>query len=409
MWIDLSPLKANRDYRLLFISQVVSFLGSMMTYVAIPVQVYSITQSSKMVGMVSALQLIPLLVFGLLGGSVADRFDRKRLLIVSELLMAVGAIALTINAFIPAPSFALIIIVSFLMQAVSAFHRPAMDALTQKLVPEKDYASIGALGSLRSSTGAILGPAIGGLLIASFGPGAVYIVDTVSFGIATGCIAMMKSDLRVSSKEAAKTLSHMWEGVVYASKKPVLIGTYLVDIIAMAFAFPVAIFPALSQQWGGADAAGNMFAAMSVGSLLMTGISGWTKGVKHKGRGVVWAASAWSLAILALAFATTLWQALLCLVIAGAFDMLSGLYRGIIWNEAIPNTMRGRMAGIEMISYMSGPLIGGARVGWMADKFGISYALSFGAFISVFGVLAVGLFIRGFWNYAGVNAPAAKA
>jgi MFS family permease len=409
MWIDLSPLKANRDYRLLFTSQVVSYLGSMMTYVAIPVQVYALTQSSKMVGLVSALQLIPLLVFGLLGGSVADRFDRKRLLIVSEILMAIGALSLTINAFLPSPSFILIVVVSFLMQGVNAFHRPAMDALTQKLVPEKDYASIGALGSLRSSAGAILGPAIAGVLIASWGPGAVYIVDTLSFGVATICIAMMKSDLRMAGQEAAKTLSHMWEGVVYASKKPVLIGTYLVDIIAMAFAFPVAIFPALSQQWGGADAAGNLFAAMSVGSLLMTGLSGWTRGVKHKGRGVVWAAAAWSLAILSLAFASTLWQALLCLVIAGAFDMLSGLYRGIIWNEAIPNSMRGRMAGIEMISYMSGPLIGGARVGWMADKFGISYALSFGALISVFGVLACGLTIRGFWNYAGVNGGSAKA
>jgi len=401
MWIDLSPLKANRDYRLLFISQVVSFLGSMMTYVAVPVQVFSLTQSSKMVGMVSALQLIPLLAFGLLGGSIADRFDRKRLLIVSELLMAIGALALCLNSVLAKPSFLVILIASFLMQAVNAFHRPAMDALTQTLVPEKDYASIGALGSLRHSVGAIVGPALGGLLIAQWGPVAVYAIDTVSFLLAVGCIALMKSDLRQAALKTASTLNHMWEGMVYAGKNPVLIGTYCVDIIAMAFAFPVAIFPALAEQWGGADAAGQLFAAMSVGSLMMTGVSGWTSRVARKGRGVALAAAAWSLAILGLAFSTSLWQALLCLVLAGAFDMLSGLYRGIIWNETIPNEMRGRMAGIEMISYMSGPLIGGARVGWMADSFGTSYALSFGAILSILGVLGCGYWIRAFWNYSG--------
>lgn len=399
MWIDITPLRRNKDFRYLFTSQVVSFLGTMMTYVAIPVQVYELTQSSKMVGIVSAVQLVPLVVFGLFGGSIADRFDRRKLLIGSEFLMAICALVLTINSFFPSPSLYLIIIGSFFLQAFSAFHRPAMDALSQNIVSREDYAAMGALGSLRSSIGAIAGPAVGGLMTAQWGAQSVYLFDTVSFLLAAFLISRMSKDLRVMEKDSHESLQHMWEGVRYACRNPVLLGTYFVDMIAMAFAFPVAIFPAMALTFGSTEYAGHLYAAMAFGSLLMTAFSGWTKTFAWKGRGVIFAAMAWAVGIFGLAFAPNLWVALACLAIAGCFDMLSGLFRGIIWNEIIPNDMRGRMAGIEMISYMSGPLIGGARAGWMADKYGITYALAYGAVLAVVVVFVLGYGIRAFWNY----------
>lgn len=405
MWIDLSPLRRNRDFRLLFTSQVVSFLGTMMTYVAIPVQVFEITKSSKMVGFVSIVQLIPLVAFGLFGGSIADRLDRKKLLVTAELAMSVCALVLTANAFLASPSFVAIVVASFFLQAFSAFHRPAMDALTQNIVSREDYASMGALGSLRHSGGAIVGPALGGILTGKWGAQSVYLFDAVSFFFAAFCISRMSADLRKIEAKTSESLQHMWEGVIYAWRNPVLLGTYFVDMIAMAFAFPVAVFPALALRLGSTEDAGHMFAAMALGSLIMTTFSGWTKSTVFKGRGVVFAAMAWALGILGLGFAPNLWTALGCLVFAGAFDMLSGLFRGIIWNESIPNDMRGRMAGIEMISYMSGPLIGGARAGWMADLYGIGFSLSFGAVLAFIGTFIVGIAIKGFWNYRSETIP----
>ena len=398
MLIDLSPLKKNRDYRLLFLGQFVSLFGSMITYVAVPYQVYELTKSSALVGLLGVAQLVPILFFGIIGGSVADTMNRRKLLIYSEIIMSLCALGLALNAHLKSPSVVCIFLLCALMQAANGFHRPAMDALTQKFVDEKDYASIGALGGFRYSVGSILGPSLGGVLIAAFGAPTSYWIDFLTFIASLFFIASM-SKIPNPTTTSQKHLQGIRQGIQYALSRPVLLGTYIVDIVAMTFAFPVALFPEMSTQWGGAKAAGILFSAMSIGSLVMTVFSGWTSQIKRHGAAVVIAAGIWGVAIIALAYAPNLWVAVSCLVVAGAADMVSGLFRGIIWNESIPNEMRGRLSGIEMISYMSGPLLGNARSGWMAARYSIHHSILWGGVACVAGVMACGVLLPKFWKY----------
>ncbi|MCM0607364.1 MAG: MFS transporter [Xanthomonadaceae bacterium] len=399
MFLNLRPLIQYRDFRLLYLGQFISLLGSMMSYVAIPYQMFQLTQSSAMVGAIGIAQLIPTVVFGILGGSVADSMDRRKLLLYSELFLGVAVIGLAINAMIPQPSIAAIFILTILIQSAVGFHRPAMDAAVQKLVDANDYATIGALGGFRFSVGSILGPAMGGILIASFGASIAYWVDAATFLISFLLILAMK---RMPSPERARKnhAEDIKEGLRYAFSRPVLMGSYVVDIIAMTFAFPVAIFPEMSVAWGGAKAAGVLFSAMSIGSLVMTIFSGWTPRVKRHGAAIIISASIWGVAIIALAYAPNLTMAVVCLAVAGAADMVSGLFRGILWNETIPNSMRGRMSGIEMISYMSGPLLGNARVGYMASHFTIHISVLLGGVICTIGVIACVWMYKEFWEYS---------
>lgn len=402
MWINLAPLKKHRDFRLLFLSQSVSFIGSMVSYVAAPYQIYELTQSSLQVGFLSLVQLVPLLVFGLIGGQVADRMDRRRVLLTCESIMGLCAAGLAVNAFQSSPSVVLIFVLTALMQATNGFHRPALDALTQKVVDASDFGSIGALGSLRYSVGSILGPALGGLLVSQWGASAAFLFDVVSFGLSVLWISMLGQDLRATEKmqwHPKALFDNMKAGFNYALSRQELMGTYIIDVAAMTFAFPVALFPEMSKSWGGAKAAGILFSAMSVGSLVMTLFSGFFLKIKLHGRMVVIAAGLWGLSMVGLGFAGSLAFAVAWLVLAGGLDMMSGLFRGVIWNETIPNEMRGRMASLEMISYMSGPLLGNARAGWMAAEKGWHFSVSAGGGIAVLAVAGCALLLPVFWNY----------
>ena len=185
-------------------------------------------------------------------------------------------------------------------------------------------------------------------------------------------------------------------------------GTYIVDIVAMAFAFPIALFPAMAAADGRTETVGWLLSAMSVGALVIGLFSGWAGKVRRHGRAVVIAAAVWALGIVALGFAPSLALALLCLAVAGAADMVSGVFRGTIWNETIPNTLRGRLAGIEMISYLTGPLVGNARAGFMADAWGVPAAIWIGGLACLAGVVATGFALPRFWAYRSQLGDSAR-
>jgi MFS family permease len=398
MFIDLNPLKKYRDFRLLFIGQLISYLGTMVSYMAVPYQVYELTKSTAMVGALGIVQLGPVIIFGLLGGTYADRINRRKLLLASEFIMASIIFLLLLNSCLAQPSVLAIFILVAIMQGVTGFHRPAMEALTQKMVEPGDYAAVGALSSFRASAGAIGGPILGGLLIASSGLIGAYLFDLISFIGALICIALMS---RIPDPEPSDTspLNDAKEGIRFALSKPALIGTYLIDIAAMLFAFPVALFPAMAQQWGGAHAAGLLFSAIAIGSLVATLLSGWSTRVVQHGRVVIIAAACWGLFIVGVGFAQQLWVAILFLALAGAADMVSGLFRGVIWNQVVPNNLRGRLSGIEMISYMTGPLLGNTRAGWVAAETSLAISLWSGGIICVVAVFATALMLPSFWRY----------
>lgn len=402
MLIDIGPLRHNTAFRRLFASQFISGLGTMVSYVAVPWQVYELTGSNALVGLLGLVQLVPVVVCGLLGGAVADRVDRKRLLMGSEALMALCVAGLWANSLLAAPNLVVIYGLVALLQGASGFHRPALEALTQKVARPEEFAAVAALSSLRGTVAMVAGPALAGLLLAGWGTVGAYLFDFVTFAAALFFLARVPRESigpAPDVQERPHLLADLKEGLRFAWARPELMGTYIVDIVAMAFAFPLALFPAMAVAYGHTESVGWLLSAMSVGALVIGLLSGWAGKVRRHGRAVVIAAAVWALGIVALGFAPSLWLALACLAVAGAADMVSGVFRGTIWNETIPNTLRGRLAGIEMISYLTGPLIGNVRAGFMADAWGVSAAIWVGGLVCLVGVVATGFLLPRFWAY----------
>jgi MFS family permease len=406
MFLDLSPLRRHRDFRLVFVGQLVSAFGGFLTYVALPVQIYELTKSSWAVGMVGTVQLVPLAVTSLWGGAVADAIDRRKLLLYSEALLMLASLTLTVNATLAHPSVVLLFVVAAFMSGVNGFHRPALESLTQKLVPVTDLAAVSALSSLRNTGAAIAGPALAGVCIATLGLPFTFGVDALSFAVSLVALWLIHA-MPPAENAPRADLSSIVQGLRYAASRPELIGTYVVDIVAMTFAMPVAIFPALAEEFGGASAAGYLYSAMSVGSLVVTLFSGWTRNVERRGAAVVIAAALWGIAIIGLGYAHSLLGALACLACAGAADMVSGLFRMTIWNETIPSQLRGRMAGIEQLSYMSGPLLGNARAGFMAERLGLMRSIRWGGIVCTACVIACIPLLPAFWRYRRPDAAEA--
>ena len=397
MLLDLAPLRKHRDFRFLFSGQLVSAFGSFLTYVALPVQIYDLTKSSAMVGLLGTVQLVPLATTALWGGAFADAIDRRRLLLGSEALLLLGSMALAVNSTLSRPSVPLLFALAAMMSAVNGFHRPALESLTPRLVSVEELPAVSALTSLRGTLAAIAGPALAGISIAGFGLPFTYCIDAATFAMSLVALAAIRS-MPPSPDARSAGLSSILEALTYAVQRPVLIGTYVVDIVAMTFAMPMAVFPALAARWGGTNAVGYLYSAMSVGSLAITVFSGWTRQVQRQGAAVVVSAIVWGLAIVALGYSTSIPAAIACLVLAGAADMVSGLFRMTIWNETIPSHLRGRMAGVEQLSYMSGPLLGNARAGLMAERFGLARSITWGGLLCVVGVVACVPVLPAFWR-----------
>jgi MFS family permease len=398
MFLDLSPLRRHRDFRLVFVGQLVSTFGTFITYVALPVQVFALTKSSAAVGLIGSVQLVPLALTALWGGALADALDRRKLLLRCEALMTLGSLALVVNSLLPNPSVALLFAVAAFTAAVNGFHRPALESLTQKLVETNELAAASALTSLRGTTAAIAAPALAGIAIATLGLPATYAIEVATFAISLVALAAIRAMPPAEHAQPAG-LETIVEGLRYAATRPELIGTYVVDIVAMTFAMPMAVFPALAEQLGGTATVGFLYSAMSVGALAITLFSGWTNGVRRRGAAIVLAAAAWGLAIFALGFAHSLPAAVACLAIAGAADMVSGLFRMTLWNETIPPSLRGRMASIEQLSYMTGPLLGNVRAGFMAERFGLAQSIAWGGLLCVAGVALCIPALPAFWRY----------
>jgi MFS family permease len=261
----------------------------------------------------------------------------------------------------------------------------------------EELPAVSALTSLRGTTAAIAGPALAGVCIATLGLPFTFGVDVATFAFSLFALSAIRSMPPPESAQPAG-FSSIAEGFAYVAGRPELIGTYVVDLVALTFAMPMAVFPALAAQWG-PGAIGYLYSAMSVGGLAITLFSGWTRKVQRRGAAVVIAAMLWGVAITALGLTTSLWAAVACLALAGAADMVSGLFRMTIWNETIPSRLRGRMAAIEQLSYMSGPLLGNSRAGFMAERFGLARSITSGGILCVVGVVACVPLLPAFWRY----------
>jgi MFS family permease len=397
--MDVGPFREHRDFRLLLIAGTVFYLGGMMTYVAIPYQIYQLTHSNLAVGAIGLVELVPLIFFGLYGGALADHADRRLLLIWTGIAQAAFTAWLAINAFSPNPRLWEIFLVSGLLASASAMQRPSREALLPRTVRHDELKAANALSSFGMQAGVLVGPAIGGIIVASVGPGWCFLVDIVGLFVASMLYAAMRRYPHVGETEPP-SLRGIADGLRYAVSRRDLLGTYIVDIIAMLLAMPVVLFPALAQNvFGNPHLLGFLYSAETIGALLATAFSGWTARVHHHGRAIVLAASAYGACVALAGLSPNIGTAIFFFALAGAADMISAVFRGTIWNQTIPDTMRGRLAGIEMLSYSIGPLAGQVRAGFVADRWSVRGAIVSGGVSCVAGVAITATWLHDFWRY----------
>mgnify|MGYP006275194399 FL=1 len=365
--IDFSPLKKYPDFRRLWLSGLISYFGSMFTYVALPFQVKELTGSYLAVGLIGLVEIIPLVVFGLYGGVLADHMDRKKMIWATEFTALFLSAILLINSLLPSPSLALIYIVAALFSAVDGLQRPSADAILPRLVGHSDLPAASALMSLRWQMGMIAGPSLAGVLISVVGVSAGFILDIATYFLSLIILIQVKSVPPIEISENP-SFSSLVAGVKYATSRKDLMGTYLVDLSAMFFAMPTALFPFWAEQAGAPWALGLFYAAGTIGSILVTVTSGWVKNYTKHGRAIFLAALGWGVAITFAGLVNNLALILLFLILAGASDMVSALFRSTLWNQSIPDEFRGRLAGVELISYSVGPLGGQTRAGFTAER-----------------------------------------
>jgi MFS family permease len=397
--IDLTPLRVSRDFRLLLTGQSVSFFGSMMTFVVLPWQMYQLTGSTFAVGLLGVAEFVPILFMAFIGGALADYVDRRRMVRLTELLLAVGSGVLIFNSLLPRPRAWLLFVCAAAFAALSGLQRPSLEALLPRLVSPELMPAASAINFLARNVGSVAGPSLGGLLAATAGPTIAYSIDLLTFLVSLVALWQMRA-VPPPPDADRPSLRSIIEGIRYAKSRPELMGTYLVDINAMFFGMPMALFPAIAVGYGGASV-GLLYAAPSIGALLATLTSGWTVRINRHGLAVVIAAAIWGFAILCFGFADHLWLALVCLAVAGAADMISGVFRMTIWNQTIPDHLRGRLAGIEMVSYTTGPLLGNAESGIVASLFSIRTSIVSGGILCILGTGLMALALPAFVSYDG--------
>jgi MFS family permease len=286
------------------------------------------------------------------------------------------------------------------MSAINGLHRPALESLTQQIVAREDLPKFAALNSVGYGVSMVAGPAAGGLIIAHFGLITTFSIDFLSFLISLIALSLLKNIPKPTSDPDQSVLSSLLEGFSYVIKKQALLGSYAVDFAAMIFGMPSALFPAIAVSFGGAKTLGLLYAAPAVGALLISIFSAWTLKIKRHGLGISYSAACWGIAIIGFGLSHNLYLALFFLAIAGAADAVSGIFRQTLWNHVIPENYRGRLAGIEMISYMSGPKLGDTEAALVAAAFGISTSIISGGILCVIGVGLCCYFLPTFRKYS---------
>jgi MFS family permease len=404
--MDLAPARESRDFQLLFASRTITLFGTQASEVALLVQAKQLTGSAFAVGLLGVAELAPMVVFGLYGGALADRLDRGRLIRWCEAGLACLAALLVVNAALPHPAVWPLYGLAAGMSALAALQRPSLDASVPRLVPRDQLTAASALMSMAANASVIIGSALGGLLAAGPGPGLVYGLDTVTFAVSFVFLCLLRPlpAARAGEHGPEPVLRGILSGLRYAGTRQDLLGSYLVDLAAMTFAYPNALFPFVAATLHAPWSVGLMFAAPSVGALAISAASGWMGRVHRHGRAIAVAAAAWGLAITAFGLSPDIGAALACLTVAGGADMVSGIFRDTLWNQSIPDSLRGRLAGVEMLSYGVGPSAGQLRAGGVASISTPRFALWSGGLICVGAVGLVCLALPGFTTYSARRA-----
>lgn len=415
--VDLTPLRTSRDFRLLWLGELVSEAGSYVTLVAVYVQVFALTRSAAAVGLVGLAQLVPLAFAALLGGPLIDRHNRRRLLLVGQCGQAGASGVLLVGAISGNPPLALVYLGAALAGGFGGFSLSVRGAMIPNLVPPEHLQSALSLNQAMYATCVITGPAVGGLIIEELGLAWAYGVDVVSFGATIAACLLMRPQWPVGGSADGErearggSLATGWaqvtEGFRFLRGRRVLQSTFYVDLIAMVFGMPRALFPvlAVTQFHAGPKIVGVLFSAVSVGALAGALTAGWVRRVKRQGLAVLWAVALWGVGIVAFGLSgDVLVLALGCLAVAGAADVVSAVFRGTILQQAVPDALRGRMSAVHILVVVGGPRLGDVEAGVVASLFTPTVSVVTGGVACIAGVGLLALAVPEFARYRAPHA-----
>ena len=389
--VDLEPLKRDRDFRMIWLGQLISGVGRQVTVVALPFELWQLTHSSLSIGLLALVQLAPIVVFALAGGAIADAVDRRRLLIVTQILLAGCSLALAVIAAQPQPTVWALYVVAFVAAGVGAVDQPARTSALPRLVPRERLPAAIAVSWLSSQTVSVAGPIFAGLLIAVAGVATAFALDVATF-VASLAALLLIAPIPPHPEATRPSLQSIREGLRFALDRRIILATFAIDFNAMVFGMPSALFPqlALTVFNTGAAGYGLLNAAPALGAFVGAAFSGWIGRVRRPGRGVVVSVAAWGAAIAAFGLLTASFPlALFCLAIAGAADVISAVLRSSIVQLATPDQLRGRVSSIHILVVTSGPRLGDAEAAVVAALAGPQFAVVSGGVLCLLGLVAV--------------------
>jgi MFS family permease len=398
--IDLGPLRRRPPFRRLFVGQTISTFGSEIAAVAAPFQLYQLTHSTLQVGLLSLCELFPLLTLTIVGGALADAVDKRKLLLVTETLLAFVALGFAFNASLDEPRVWAIYVLVTVAMSIFSLGVSGLNSAIPRLVEQDELTAAIAIENVYGSTTNVAGPALGGVLIAVLGLKGAYLLDSATFTASLWSIWRLPALPAAHDAERA-SLRTIAEGFRFVRRKKVLLGMFLVDSNAMVFGMPRALFPALAigRFDGGAGVLGLMYAAPYAGALAASLVSGWIGHVRRQGLIVAVAAALWGVAIALFGFAETLWLALLLLAAAGAADNVSAVLRGTILWVVTPDPLRGRVSGIEFAQVAATPALGNVEAGLVASLTSLRFSIVSGGLACVAGTFVIALAVPALIRY----------
>jgi MFS family permease len=389
--VDLEPVRRDRDFRMLWLGQLVNGLGRQVTVVALPFELWQLTHSSLSIGLLALVQLAPILIFSLGGGAVADAVDRRRLLIVTQLFLAATSLTLAVLATQPSSPIWALYAVAFVAAGVGAVDGPARTSALPRLVPRERLPAAIAVNWLSGQTVAVAGPVFAGVLIATSGVAAAFAFDVLTF-LASLAALLVIAPIPPHPNARRPSLRSVAEGLAFARDRRIVLATLAVDFDAMIFGMPSSLFPqlALTVFNTGAAGYGLLNAAPAVGALIGAAFSGWVGSVRRPGRGVVVAVAGWGAAIVAFGLLTAYFPlALICLAVAGGADVVSAVLRSSIVQLTTPDRLRGRLSSIYMLVVTSGPRFGDAEAAAVAAVAGPQFSVVSGGVLCLLGLIVV--------------------
>ncbi|MFE1835465.1 MFS transporter [Streptomyces sviceus] len=401
--MDTRPLRIPA-YRRLWSSTIVTAVGSQLTAVAVPKQIYDITGSSAWVGAASMAGLLPLIVFALWGGAVADTMDRRKLLLITNSGIAVTSVLFWLQAVSGLDSVAALMVLLAVQQAFWGLNAPARNASIARLVPEGQLPAANALGSTVMQTGQVVGPLLAGVLIPVIGLPELYLIDALALCVTVWAVYRLPSLPPLASAVARRAgVREIAEGFRYISAHKVLLLSFLADIVAMVFGMPRALFPQLAAEtyapYGEGLALGLLFAAIPIGAVLGGLFSGTFSRARRHGWMVIGAVVAWGVAITGFGLSGSLWLAVVFLAAAGVADMVSMVFRGAILLSAATDEMRGRMQGVFTVVVAGGPRLADVLHGTAGSVFGARAAVAGGGLLVVTVMLTLAFAVPALRRY----------